>query len=151
MPFPAMQLVYPSFLRIQVAALPKNIAGQIVGAPAFLLSLDTLSDDLELPPAPLAGSKRIAAERNQAERRGALDRFARRIVSEVEIETADLALGDAAVRVVKSKVTACALLSSRHRREPRSSVKGPKPTSPPSPESVNDERPLPERAIRSGW
>jgi hypothetical protein len=92
MPFPAMQLVYPSFLRIQVAALPKNIAGQIVGAPAFLLSLDTLSDDLELPPAPLAGSKRIAAERNQAERRGALDRFARRIVSEVEIETADLRL-----------------------------------------------------------
>jgi hypothetical protein len=77
-----MQLVYPSFLRIQVAALPKNIAGQIVGAPAFLLSLDTLSDD----------RKRIAAERNQAERRGALDRFARRIVSEVEIETADLRL-----------------------------------------------------------
>jgi hypothetical protein len=78
-------LVYRRFLRIQVVVLPKNIAGQFVGAPAFLLRLDTLSDDLELAPAPLAGSKRIAADGNQAERRGALDGFAGSIVSEVEI------------------------------------------------------------------
>ena len=71
--------------------MPKNIASKTVGAPAFLLRLNTLSDDLE--PAPLAGSKRVAAEGNQAKGCGALDRLARGIVSEVEIETADLRLG----------------------------------------------------------
>jgi hypothetical protein len=91
------------FCVIQVAALQKNIASQTVGAPAFLLHLNALSDDLE------ARSPR----REQAGRCRGESGDARRIVSEVEIETADPAMGDAAVGVVKSKVTAC-VLSSRH-------------------------------------
>jgi len=71
------------FCVIQVAALQKNIASQTVGAPAFLLHLNALSDDLE------ARSPR----REQAGRCRGESGDARRIVSEVEIETADLRLG----------------------------------------------------------
>src|SRR5262245_27677047 len=59
-------------------------------ARAALLSLDTLADDLELAPASLTGLQGVAAERDETERSGAPDGFARGVISKLEVEPSDI-------------------------------------------------------------
>ncbi len=115
---------------------------------AVLLGLYALSNNLELAPASTFGSKRIPAERNETQRRCALDRLARSIVSELEIEPADLCFGRLCgwrgeiqghrVQFVGVDATPRAA-SVRERTEARLA---------PSPESVNEATPLPERVSK---
>jgi hypothetical protein len=62
-------------------------------SPPFLWRFDALTLDLESASATLTWRKRVAAERNEPERRSPFDGLARRIVSEIEIEPADVSLG----------------------------------------------------------